>query len=177
MKIYSLKRTTIPKIAVLATGLVAAVVAVTITSAPAQASPTYASVCTGCHTAGGSVTATPSSATPAAGAAYTVALAFTGGTSPVGYRITGNGETVTASDAGPANMTAPAAAGTYTYTVWMRSGVVATVDYTITVGGTTPTPTATSTSTATATATATATPTSPTSTLRSSFRTDPRERL
>ena len=123
----------IPKVAVLAAGLTAAVVAVTMTTAPAQASPGYASACTDCHTAGGSVAATPSSATLAPGAAYTVALAFNGGSSPVGYWISGNGASVTASNAGPASMTAPAAAGSYTYTVWMRSGVVASTTYTITV--------------------------------------------
>lgn len=133
LRIVSLKRKNIPKVAVLAAGLTAAVVAVTMTTAPAQASPGYASACTGCHTAGGSVAATPSSATLAPGAAYTVALAFTGGTSPVGYWVSGNGASVTASNAGPVSMTAPAAAGSYTYTVWMRSGVVASTTYTITV--------------------------------------------
>src|SRR5665647_724948 len=117
LRIVSLKRKTIPKVAVLAAGLTAAVVAVTMTSAPAQASPGYASTCSSCHTAGGSVAATPSSATLAPGAAYTVALAFTGGSSPVGYWVSGNGASVTASDAGPVSMTAPAAAGSYTYTV------------------------------------------------------------
>jgi hypothetical protein len=139
LKIYSLKRTSIPKIAVLATGLTAAIVAGTMTIAPAQASPSYASACTGCHTAGGSVKATPSSASLAPGATYTVALAFTGGTSPVGYWISGNGASVTASTAGPATMTAPAAAGSYTYTVWMRSGVVASTTYSITVATVPPT--------------------------------------
>ena len=133
LRIVSLKRKTIPKLAVLAAGLIAAVVSVTMTTAPAQASPGYASACTDCHTAGGSVAATPSSATLAPGAAYTVALAFTGGSSPVGYWVSGNGASVTASDAGPVSMTAPAAAGSYTYTVWMRSGVVASTTYTITV--------------------------------------------
>src|SRR5450756_586251 len=86
-----------------------------------------------CHALGGSVIASPSSYTLTPGAAYTVALAFTGGTSPVGYWISGNGANVTASNAGPASMTAPAAAGSYSYTVWMRSGVVASTTYTITV--------------------------------------------
>jgi PKD repeat protein len=133
LRITSLKRKTIPKVAVLAAGLTAAVVAVTMTTAPAQASPGYASACNSCHSAGGSVAATPSSATLAPGAAYTVALAFTGGSSPVGYWVSGNGASVTASNAGPVSMTAPAAAGSYTYTVWMRSGVVASTTYTITV--------------------------------------------
>jgi hypothetical protein len=143
LKTYRFKRKTIPKIAVLVTGLTAAVVAATMTITPAQASPGYASACTGCHTAGGLVVATPSSATLAPGASYTVALVFTGGTSPTGYWLSGNGASVTASDAGPVSMTAPAAAGSYTYTVWMRSGVTASTTYTITVGpvATTPPPT------------------------------------
>ena len=144
MKIFSLKRRTIPKIAVLATGLSAALLVAVINPAPlAQASPTYASACTGCHTAGGSVSETPSVATVAPGAAYTVALVFTGGTSPVGYWISGNGASITASNAGPVSMTAPAASGSYTYTVWMRAGVVASTTYSITVAPvvTTPPPT------------------------------------
>ena len=145
LRIVSLRRKTIPKVAVLAAGLTAAVVAVTMTTAPAQASPGYASTCSSCHTAGGSVAATPSSATLAPGAAYTVALAFTGGSSPVGYWVSGNGASVTASDAGPVSMTAPAAAGSYTYTVWMRSGVVASTTYTITVAPVATTPPVTAT--------------------------------
>ncbi len=130
---HRVKRMSIPKLAVLATGLTAAMLAVTMTPHAAQAMPTYGTGCTGCHTAGGSVTATPSVTSLAPGAAYTVALRFTGGSSPVGYAITGNGANVTASNAGPASMTAPAAVGSYTYTVWMRSGVVATTTYTVTV--------------------------------------------
>jgi PKD repeat protein len=131
---HRVKRMSIPKLAVLATGLTAAMLVVTMTPHAAQAMPTYGTGCTGCHTAGGSVTATPIVASVAPGATYTVALAFTGGgSSPVGYAITGNGANVTASNAGPASMTAPAAVGSYTYTVWMRSGVVATTTYKITV--------------------------------------------
>jgi len=136
LRIVSLKRKNIPKVAVLAAGLTAAVVAVTMTTAPAQAYPTQAKTCTQCHSAGGSVSATPSSPTLAPGAAYAVDLAFTGGTSPDGYWLsntTNDPKSITASDAGPVSMTAPAAAGTYTYTVWMRSGVVASTTYTITV--------------------------------------------
>jgi PKD repeat protein len=133
LRSFSLKRTTIPKVAVLVAGLAVAMVAATVHPAPAQAYPTYGTGCTGCHTAGGSVTATPSAASVAPGAAYTVALAFTGGTGKVGYAITGNGANVNAIDAGPASMTAPAAVGSYTYTVWMRTGVVASTTYSITV--------------------------------------------
>jgi len=161
LRIVSLKRKTIPKVAVLAAGLTAAVVAVTMTSAPAQASPGYASTCSSCHTAGGSVAATPSSATLAPGAAYTVALAFTGGSSPVGYWVSGNGASVTASDAGPVSMTAPAAAGSYTYTVWMRSGVVASTTYTITVAPVATTPPVTTTTPPVTTTTPPVTTTTP----------------
>src|SRR5450631_3235503 len=133
MKIISLKKIGIPKIAVLATGAVAALLVATVGPAPAQALPSYATACSTCHALGGSVTATPSSASLVPGAAYTVALVFTGGSSPVGYWISGNGASVTASNGGPVSMTAPAAAGTYTYTVWMRSGVAASTTYSITV--------------------------------------------
>ena len=148
MKIYKIKRTTIPKMAMLATGLAVAMLAFTVHPTPAQAYPTYASTCTGCHTAGGSVSATPSSATPAPGAAFTVALAFTGGTSVnSGYWISGNGVSLTGGPTAGTTfsvaMTAPAAAGTYTYTAWMRDGVAASKTFAITVApvATTPPPT------------------------------------
>jgi Fibronectin type III domain len=135
LKTISFKMLSMPKIAVLATGLTAAVLVATVSPAPsAQARVGYTEDCSGCHAAGGSVTATPSSATPAAGAAYTVALAFTGGSSPAGFWISGNGANVTGSSATSATMTAPTAAGTYTYTAWVRSGVVASTTYSITVG-------------------------------------------
>jgi IPT/TIG domain len=129
--------------AVLATGLTAAVVAASMGQSPAQALPSYASACTGCHAAGGSVMATPSSATLAPGAAYTVAIAITattGGNS--GFWISGNGVSVTGGPAAgstqSAAMTAPAAAGTYTYTVWANQGsppgAANSVLYSITVG-------------------------------------------
>ena len=51
MKIFVLKKMSIPKVAVLATGAVAALLVATVGPAPAQASPGYASACTGCHTA------------------------------------------------------------------------------------------------------------------------------
>src|SRR5665647_3629626 len=139
LRIFSLKPKMIPKIAVLATGLAIAMMAATIHPAPtAQASPSYASACDERHTAGGSVTAIPSSATPAPGAAYTVALAFTGGTSPSGFWISGNGVSVTGSSATSASMSAPAVAGTYSYTVWVRAGVVNSTTYSITVAAAPP---------------------------------------
>jgi hypothetical protein len=129
--------------AVLATGLTAAVVAASMGQSHAQALPSYASACTGCHAAGGSVMATPSSATLAPGAAYTVAIAITattGGNS--GFWISGNGVSVPGGPAAgstqSAAMTAPAAAGTYTYTVWANQGsppgAASSVLYSITLG-------------------------------------------
>jgi hypothetical protein len=138
LKIYSLKRNAIPKIAVLATGLTAAVLVATINPTPAQAHVGYTEACDSCHDAGGSVTATPSSATVAPGATYTVALAFTGGGSPSGYWISGNGVNATGSSSTSATMTAPVTAGAFTYTVWVRSGVVASTTYSITVGAVVP---------------------------------------
>ena len=92
MRTYSLKRNAIAKIAVLATGLSVALLAATINPAPtAQAYPSKASTCTNCHDAGGTASATPSSATLAPGAAYTVAIGFTGGSGNIGYWISGNG--------------------------------------------------------------------------------------
>ncbi len=143
MRILRVKRLTIPKIAVLATGLAVAGLVATLNPAPAQAFTGKTEVCTGCHTAGGSVTATSLSPTVASGAAYTVALDFTGGTSPNAFWISGNGANVTGSGATSASMTAPVAAGSYTYTVWVRSGVAASTTYTITVGAATTTAPAT----------------------------------
>jgi IPT/TIG domain len=133
LKTYSLKRNAIPKLAVLATGLTAAILVATINPTPAQAHVGYTEACDSCHDAGGSVTATPSSATVAPGATYTVDLAFTGGSTPAGFWISGNGVNVTGASSTSATMTAPATAGPYTYTVWVRSGVVASTTYSITV--------------------------------------------
>jgi hypothetical protein len=133
MKTVSLKKMSIPKIAVLATGLTAAIVAVTVSPQAAQAFPTKAANCTGCHAAGGATTAAPSTLTPAAGAAYTVAITLTanpaGGNS--GYAIVPvapavektNGGNVGADTSFTATMTAPAAAGTYTYNVYTNQGL------------------------------------------------------
>jgi len=67
---------TIPKLAVLATGLAAAVLVATINPAPvAQAFPSKQQECLNCHGVGapaGTVNAVPSTTTPAAGATYTV---------------------------------------------------------------------------------------------------------
>ena len=168
MKIYNLKRMTIPKVAVLVTGLTAAVLVATINPAPAQATP-RASNCTGCHAsatgATTTVTATPSTATPAPGATYQVAITLTanpnGGNT--GYGIvpiapavekTFGGDTGTQL-AFTATMVAPTAAGTYSYTVWTNqgptdgTGQVGSKIYSITVAPvvTTPPPTTTTTTT------------------------------
>src|SRR6185436_1087147 len=98
MQRTKLKLNSIPKIAVIATGLTVAILAATVGSIPAQATP-RASSCTGCHANGdgagtpsgltSTVTATPSTATPAPGATYTVAITLsanpTGG--DTGYGI------------------------------------------------------------------------------------------
>ena len=172
MKIYNLKRMTIPKVAVLVTGLTAAVLVATINPTPAQATP-RASNCTGCHAGAttSTVTATPSTATPAPGATYQVAITLTanpnGGNT--GYGIvpiapavekTFGGDTGTQL-AFTATMVAPTAAGTYSYTVWTNqgptdgTGQVGSKIYSITVAPvvTTP-PTTTTTTTPSSTTTA-----------------------
>jgi len=133
MKIYSLKKQSVPKLAVLGTGLLVAAVAVTMQAIPAQAHVGYTQDCSGCHGSGASMTATPSTATPAASATYTVALS----PAPDGYWITGNGASVTGSNSS-VSMKAPAAAGAYTYTVNFRNGNGGKTTYKITVGATTP---------------------------------------
>ncbi|MEP7194068.1 MAG: hypothetical protein ABI903_14525, partial [Actinomycetota bacterium] len=123
----------LPKIAVLATGLTAALLAATITPQAAQAFPSKAQDCSNCHAAGGSTTAAPSTLTPAAGATYTVAITLAanpaGGNS--GYAIVPvapavektNGGNSSAALSYTATMTAPAAAGTYTYNVYTNQGL------------------------------------------------------
>ncbi len=74
-----------------------------VIAGPADASPSQTKVCTGCHSGApsGTVTATPSTATPAAGAAYTVAinigLASSGNT---GYHIASTDAAGTATNFG-----------------------------------------------------------------------------
>jgi hypothetical protein len=88
LKTLKLKKLSLPKIAVLATGLTVAVLVGTTSVTSAQAEPGYGGACTSCHAAGGSVSATPSSATLAPGAAYTVAIAVTtSNTGNTGYAI------------------------------------------------------------------------------------------
>ena len=157
MKTLHLKKLSVSKIVVLATGLTAAVLVATMSPQAAQATPDEQSACTGCHTAGGAVTASPSSATPPASAAYTVAITFTStATGNSGYWISDASGTTNVTG-GPAAgntfsaaMTAPAAAGTYTYTVWAttaKPGQTSSTTYSITVGGTATTPPTTDTTT------------------------------
>lgn len=181
MRICNLKRKAIPKIGVLFTGFAAAVLVATISPAPAMATP-RASSCAGCHGAAtaGTVTATASTATPAAGSSYTVDIAITdaGNGGLTGYGIvpvapatekTFGGNTSSAL-AYTATMTAPATAGTYSYTVWSNQGPtdgtarVGSVVYSITVGSvvTTPPPTSTTTTPAPTSTTTTPAPTSTT---------------
>jgi hypothetical protein len=131
---------TVPRVAVLTTGLAGALVVATMHPLPAQALPRYASACSACH---GAVTARVSTAVPSktaltAGASYTVRIALAaGGRGPTGYWISGPGGV----SGGPsssltytATMRAPATAGLKTYRVWTRQGNrVGSVTYKITV--------------------------------------------
>jgi PKD repeat protein len=133
MKIYSVKKRNVPKLAVLGTGLLVAAVAVTMQAIPAQAHVGYTQVCSGCHGSGASMTATPSTATPLSGASYTVAFS----PAPDGWWISGNGASVTGSSSS-VSMKAPTVAGVYTYTVNFRNGNGGTTTYKITVAAVTP---------------------------------------
>jgi|GEM_PF-6009070 len=161
LKILGLKRTSIPKIAVIATGLAVAMMAATISPPLAQAFPNKQQECLNCHgpgTVGGTVTAAPSTTTPAAGATYTVAIGMPANTAEpagnTGYWIANSDAAGTTglttavyggNDSGvaarTATMTAPAAAGTYYYKVWAVKGSTATTGvtnfkvYSITVAG------------------------------------------
>jgi len=113
VRIYRLRAMSLPKIAVLATGLAAAVLAITISPQVAHAFPSRAANCANCHTGSTSATttATPSTTTPVAGATYTVAITLaanpTGGNS--GYAIipvTAGTGTTNGGDTGAAGITA-----------------------------------------------------------------------
>ena len=150
------------RIAVLATGLAAAIMVATMSPQVAHAYPSKAQNCANCHVGSisNATTATPSTTTPVGGASYTVAITLaanpTGGNS--GYAIipvTAGTGTTNAGNSGPVlsytgTMTAPAAAGTYSYTVYTNQGSRATgqtgsATYTITVTGGTTTPPPTTT--------------------------------
>jgi hypothetical protein len=163
MRIFTSTRMTTSKIAVLAAGLTAAILVPTIDQTPAQATPSRARDCTGCHGSGsvsGTVTARPSTTTPVAGAAYTVAITAPAGIGRTGYWIAnstaaGATGTTTGVMSGPSSaasytaaMRAPATAGTYYYKVWAvrgpdsASGVTNFARYSITVRPAVPTPSA-----------------------------------
>jgi IPT/TIG domain len=135
----------IPKAAVLVTGLAAAVLVATISPMPAQATP-RARACTDCHGAGGSTTAVPSATTMAPGAAYNVVINLTNTSAGnTGWWIDGIGGTFGGNSSAAMTytvaMTAPATAGVYPYTVWTvkgYSGLANSTAYSITVGSTTP---------------------------------------
>ena len=156
MKKISLPKMSLPKIAVLVTGLAAAILVATMSPQAAHATP-RASSCASCHAGApaATTTATPSTATPVAGATYTVAITLTANPTGgmTGYGIVpataGTGETFggnTGSQlAFTATMTAPATSGTYSYTVWTNqgprtAGAVGSVTYSITVTGGSTTP-------------------------------------
>ena len=121
---------------VAALGVTIAAIALTLVvvgAKPAQALPSYKSTCSTCHSAtpSGTVTATPSKTALNPGEAYsvqvTVGLSSSG---TAGYWISANDASTPALSisGGPgasplsANMTAPSAAGTYTYKVWGAKG-------------------------------------------------------
>ena len=128
----SLARKSIPKVAVLAAGLTVVALAATAHPSDAQAFPNRNRDCSACHDAGGTTTAQASTATPAAGATYTVAVTLTanprGGTS--GYAIVpvtaGSGTTNAGGSSAAlrytATMKAPTTPGKYTYKVFTNQG-------------------------------------------------------
>ena len=176
MKTISLPKMSLPKIGVLVTGLAAAILVVTMNPQVAHAYPTKAQNCANCHSGATSTatTATPSTTSPVAGATYTVAITLAanpaGGNS--GYAIVPVAPDTMMTNAGntasltsyTATMTAPAASGTYTYTVYTNmgptnAGQTGSAVYSITVAGgsTAPPPTTPPVTTTPATTTPVAT--------------------
>jgi Lamin Tail Domain len=155
-----------PKIALIATALAGGLLVATVDVRQAEATPNRARDCTGCHGSGsvtGSVSATPSTTTPAAGATYTVRI-----TTPANPNGGATGYWIANSDAGgatgtstgvtggpssaatyTATMKAPATVGTHYYKAWVvkgsdsPSGRTNFALYQITVGAPAPTPAAT----------------------------------
>jgi hypothetical protein len=116
-----------------ATVVAIALVVAVVTARPAQAWPFYESTCSTCHstTPSGTVTATPSKTTLAPGEGYTVGIGVgLSASGSAGWWIANNDSATPdfGMDGGPgtspftANMTAPNAAGTYTYKVWGAKG-------------------------------------------------------
>jgi predicted CXXCH cytochrome family protein len=152
VKIISLPKMSLPKIMVLATGLAAAILVATMSPQVAHAYPTQAQNCANCHKGATSTatTAKPSTTSPVAGATYTVSITLAanpaGGNS--GYAIVPVAPDTMMTNAGntasltsyTATMTAPAASGTYTYTVYTNmgptnAGQTGSAVYSITVTG------------------------------------------
>jgi hypothetical protein len=150
------------KVALLALTLSGGLLLASVGAGPALATPSRARDCTGCHGSGsvaGTVTARPSTTSPAPGAAYTVAITppanQNGG--QVGFWIatstaagaTGASTGVTGGPSSAASftarMTAPAAPGTYYYKVWSvhgpddSRGVTNFAVYSVTVAAASPT--------------------------------------
>ena len=133
-----------------------------VAAAPAAATPSKNSACASCHsgTASGTVTAVPSTATPAPGATYTVAIDIgLTASGKTGYHmaqtdVAGLATTWMAvyggtgsQSAWTATMTAPATPGTYYYKAWTAkgySGMAKAVTYSITVPAPAPAPAITS---------------------------------
>ena len=125
--------------------------ALAVAVAPAGATPSTSTTCTSCHsgTASGTVTAVPSTATPAPGATYSVAIDIgLTASGKTGYHVAqtdaaGSATTWMAVYSGTgsqtawtATMTAPATPGTYYYKVWTAkgySGMAKVVTYSIAV--------------------------------------------
>jgi len=119
--------------------LAIAIALAAVIAGPASATPSKTTACTSCHSgaASGTVTAVPSTATPAAGASYTVAITNglassgntgyhiaqtdAGGTTTTWVAVYGGGVGSTQTSY-TATMTAPVAAGTYYYNVWCVKG-------------------------------------------------------
>jgi hypothetical protein len=124
-----------------------------VAAKPAEALPSYQTVCSTCHSTApsGSVTALPSKTILAPGEAYSVSVAVNlSAAGKTGFWITNNNAATPKANVngGPgtspltANMTAPAKAGSYTYKVYgvksttnPSSGQTATATYSITVAG------------------------------------------
>jgi hypothetical protein len=142
------KRTTV------ITGVIAGIVAAAalfgaVATKPAEALPSYKSTCSSCHSATptGTVSAAPSKTTLAPGEAYTVSVTIPFTNSGNYGAWIHNSAGTTSVSAGPSasgpvvvNMTAPSAAGPYTYTAFgVRSttnqsvGQAASTTYQITV--------------------------------------------
>ena len=141
----------VPTLVVVA--VVAAAVFAAVTAKPVHSFPSKVQPCTSCHAAapgGATVSAKPSTATPAPGATYTVTVDLSGLTSSgdTGYWITNGtgtpavsvygGGTGTNQTTYTRTMTAPTTPGSYAYTVWCdrggkTSGQAKSTTYSITV--------------------------------------------